>query len=110
MQYQLDVERMASNASEAAAFLRSLANEHRLLILCRLMDGELSVGALNDQLGLTPSNLSQHLSKLRGEGLVAARREGTVLYYRIVSPEVRSILGALYEAFCQPATSDRARA
>jgi DNA-binding transcriptional ArsR family regulator len=87
-------------AGEAELFLRSLASRHRLVILCSLLDGECAVGALVKRLGLTQSNLSRHLAMLREEGLVATRREGTTIYYRIGSERVRPILAELYRLFC----------
>ena len=93
---------MESRATEAETFLRSLASRHRLMILCSLLDGEVSVGELGKRLPLTQSNLSRHLATLREEGLVATRREGTVIHYRIDSPRVRPILQELYRLFCQP--------
>ena len=91
---------LRKRAGEAEAFLRSLASRHRLMILCTLLDGERSVGELVRRLGLTQSNLSRHLAMLREEGLVATRREGTVIYYRIGSERVRPILAELYRLFC----------
>jgi DNA-binding transcriptional ArsR family regulator len=96
----MDIDVFADKAEQAAEFLRSLAHRHRLMILCKLMEGERSVGALNEELSLTPSNLSQHLARLREEGLVEHRREGTTLHYRLVSDDVRAVLGELYRVFC----------
>jgi ArsR family transcriptional regulator len=93
---------LEARAAEAEAFLRSLASRHRLMILCTLVRGEMTVGALGQHMGLAQSNLSQHLAKLRDEGLVATRREGTVIHYRIGSDKVRPMLEALYDLFCAP--------
>lgn len=95
-----DPATLEARAGEAEAFLRSLASRHRLMILCLLVEGEMSVGELHGRLALTQSNLSRHLGMLREEGLVAARREGTFIRYRIASPRVRSILTELYRLFC----------
>lgn len=100
MATKLEVADLEARAAEAEAFLRSLASRHRLTILCHLVDGEMSVGELNDRLGLTQSNLSRHLAMLREEGLVATRREGTTIHYRIASPHVRTMLTALHRMFC----------
>jgi DNA-binding transcriptional ArsR family regulator len=97
---KLEPAALRKRAGEAEAFLRSLASRHRLMILCTLLDGERSVGDLVRRLGLTQSNLSRHLAMLREEGLVATRREGTVIYYRIGSERVRPILAELYRLFC----------
>jgi DNA-binding transcriptional ArsR family regulator len=94
---------MEARATEAEAFLRSLASRHRLMILCSLLEGEMPVGALAQRLGLMQSNLSRHLATLREEGLVATRRDGTVIHYRIASERVRPILAELYRLFCQTA-------
>jgi len=91
---------LRKRAGEAEAFLRALASRHRLMILCSLIEGERSVGELGRHLALTQSNLSRHLAMLREEGLVATRREGTVIYYRIGSERVRPILAELYRLFC----------
>lgn len=91
---------LKKRAGEAERFLRSLASRHRLMILCTLLDGECSVGTLVRRLGLTQSNVSRHLAMLREEGLVATRRVGTVIYYRIGSERVRPILAELYTLFC----------
>ena len=96
----LDPAALEARAAEAEAFLRSLASRHRLMILCNLIDGEMSVGQLVQRLGLTQSNLSRHLAMLREEGLVATRRDGTSIYYRIASPRVQALLAELYRLFC----------
>jgi DNA-binding transcriptional ArsR family regulator len=93
-------ERLNEKAGEAEAFLRSLASRHRLMILCSLLDGELSVTDLGARLGLTQSNLSRHLATLRDEGLLGTRRERTTIFYRITSERVLPILAELYQLFC----------
>ena len=92
-----------ARAAEAEAFLRPIASRHRLMILCSLLDGERQVGELVRRLGLSQSNLSQHLAKLREEGLVTTRREGTAIHYRIGSDRVRPFLAELYRLFCADA-------
>ena len=96
----MDPAELEARAAEAEAFLRSLASRHRLMILCSLLEGEVPVGELVRRLGLSQSNLSQHLAKLREEGLVATRRDGTAIFYRIGSDRVRPILAELYNLFC----------
>ena len=98
----LDPATMEARAAEAETFLRSLASRHRLMILCHLTERESSVGELVRCLGLTQSNLSRHLAMLRVDGLVATRRDGVVIHYRIASDRVRPILAALYRLFCVP--------
>lgn len=92
---------MEQHAEAAARLLKSLANPHRLMLLCALADGELSVGALNNCVALSQSALSQHLAVLREEGQVATRRESQTIYYRLVEGPAVAILGILRQTFCQ---------
>lgn len=96
---------MSASADRAAEFLKSLGNRHRLLILCRLLDGERSVGDLTEFLGIRDSTVSQHLALLRREGLVRTRRDGQTIWYSICSDPAREVLGALYRGFCAPAAA-----
>jgi DNA-binding transcriptional ArsR family regulator len=91
---------LEAHAVAAESFLRSIANRHRLIVLCSLIEGEVSAGDLSRRLGLTQSNLSRHLGTLREEGLVATRREATTIYYRIASDRVLIILRTLHGMFC----------
>ncbi len=95
-----NLKKLKARVEEASAFLRSLASRHRLLVLCSLIGGEQSSGDLAVNLGLSASNLSQHLAVLRKERLVATRREGSTVYYRIGSHRVRPLLEELYRIFC----------
>ncbi|HRE61082.1 MAG TPA: metalloregulator ArsR/SmtB family transcription factor [Micropepsaceae bacterium] len=88
------------SAERAAALLRALANERRLLILCQLGDGELTVGALQARIGVSQSALSQHLALLREEGIVATRRAGQTIYYRIADPAAVQVIATLAGIFC----------
>ena len=99
----LTPEAMARNAGAAARFLRTLGNENRLMVLCSLGTGELSVSALLERVPLSQSALSQHLAVLRHEGLVDTRREAQTIHYRIADPRVLRIIPVLYELFCEPA-------
>jgi len=88
------------HVSEAASLLKKMANEHRLLILCTLGGGELSVGELNDIVPLSQSSLSQHLASLRGAGLVQTRREAQTIYYTLSgtrAQKIISVLSSIYE-------------
>jgi ArsR family transcriptional regulator, virulence genes transcriptional regulator len=88
-------------AAEAASLLRMLSNESRLLVLCHLaQSGELAVGELVQRIGLSQSALSQHLARLREEGLVANRKEAQSVYYRICDPRAQQILALLHDIFC----------
>lgn len=91
---------MKENAQEAAAFLKSLANEKRLLILCSLADEELSVGELNKRVELSQSALSQHLAWLRDANLVTTRREAQTIYYRLEGERALRIIATLKDIFC----------
>ena len=99
----LHPEQMAAAADEASELLKSLANRHRLLILCQLLDGERSVGELVEYLGIRDTVVSQHLALLRKDGLVAARREGQTVRYAIASRPAEQILAALAAIYCAPA-------
>ena len=96
-----ELDRMADNAKRASAFLKALAHESRLMILCILADGEKSVGELEQELGLRQPTVSQQLARLRADGLVATRREGKVINYSLASEEARVVIGAVYEVFCR---------
>ncbi len=93
---------MKEHASDAEKFLKQLANANRLMILCVLTEGELSVGDLNSRVPISQSALSQHLAKLRQAGFVATRRESQTIYYQLADPKVEAIIANLYEMFCNP--------
>lgn len=90
-------------ARDIASLLRAVANERRLLILCRLVElGEATVNSLADSVGLSQSALSQHLAKMRDEGLVTYRRESQTSWYRIADPRIEKLLATLHELYCRP--------
>lgn len=94
---------LEAKAGEAARLLRLLANERRLALLCHLIEeGEATVGRLAEAVGLSQPALSQHLAKLREDGLVVARREATALHYRLADPRVARLLVTLRDLFCAP--------
>lgn len=95
-----DLRQFEASAGRAAALLKALSNERRLMILCQLGERELQVGALQPLVGLSQSALSQHLALLREEGLVAARREGQAVFYRIADPAALRVIATLAEIFC----------
>lgn len=95
----IDLARFETRATQAAALLKALSNEKRLMILCRLGDRELQAGALCPLVGLSQSALSQHLALLREEGLVATRREGQSIFYHIADPAVVRVIATLAEIF-----------
>jgi len=91
----------AGQAAEAVVVLKSIAHEGRLLVLCYLSEaGELSVGELVDRIDLSQSALSQHLAKLRAEGLVATRKSSQTVYYRIADPRILTLLATLHDLYC----------
>jgi DNA-binding transcriptional ArsR family regulator len=92
---------LQEGAAKAATLLRTVGNEHRLLVLCLLIEqGEMSVGGLLERVELSQSALSQHLAKMRDEGLVGFRREAQTLYYRIENPDVEKLVATLKSIFC----------
>jgi ArsR family transcriptional regulator, virulence genes transcriptional regulator len=101
---EIDAEAMRRNAGAAARLLKTLANDQRLRVLCLLIGGELSVGQINDRIDLSQSALSQHLAKLREEGLVTTRREAQTIYYSLVGGPVQAIIQALHDIYCRPPT------
>lgn len=99
---------METAAEQASELLKSLANRHRLLILCQLIGAAKSVGQLADFLKLRDSTVSQHLSLLRRDGLVRARRDGQTIWYSVASPAARRVLETLFEIYCKPAAGSSA--
>lgn len=91
---------MAQYAEQAAALLKALAHPARLLVLCRLAEGETSVSDLQSLVGLSMSALSQHLAVLREMELVSTRRESQTIYYSLTEGPAVSVLDALYAAYC----------
>ena len=96
-----DAVAMSGKAQEASEFLKALAHEMRLLILCQLVDGEKAVGQLEETLGIRQSTVSQQLARLRLEGLVVARREGKQIYYSLQNQDVKSVIAVLVGMFCK---------
>lgn len=102
--HMLDPAAFEANAVEVADILRALANERRLQILCVLMEREeTNVGTLVSRIGISQSALSQHLAKMRDEGILAFRRESQTLWYRIVDPRIRELMAELYRLYCHKA-------
>lgn len=103
MNYEQDqplAEAMAEKAESVAEFLKGLANPHRILVLCALSKGERSVGELIAQTGIAPTSMSQHLAKLKAEGIVDFRRDHRTLHYFIAHPAVMELMAVLYVHFC----------
>jgi DNA-binding transcriptional ArsR family regulator len=104
---KIKIERMQAAADRASELLKAMANRHRLLILCQLVERERSVGELAEFLGIRDSGVSQHLALLRKDGLVVARRDGQTIWYSIASAEARALLSTLYDVFCAPTKGRR---
>ncbi len=96
---------MLAAADEASAMLKALANRHRLIIICQLIEQERSVGELAALLNIRDSTVSQHLALLRKDGLVTARRDGQTIWYSIGSPQARELVRTLYRVYCAPAAA-----
>jgi ArsR family transcriptional regulator, virulence genes transcriptional regulator len=106
----LDVDALIASAQQARGFLKALAHEARLLILCLLIDREKSVTEIEQMLSLRQPAISQQLARLRADGLVETRREGKNIFYSLARPEVREVIGSLHRAFCQqPPARSQAR-
>ncbi|MGO3343736.1 MAG: ArsR/SmtB family transcription factor [Marinomonas sp.] len=97
---EIPLDLMVKQAAQAAGFLKAISNENRLMILCYLLDEELSVTALNNKLPLSQSALSQHLAILRKDGLVATRRDSQTIFYRIGDTKVETLIRTLHDLFC----------
>lgn len=98
----MDLQALEASAGEASDLLKALSNPHRLLILCQLEGGERQVSQLQAGSGLSQSALSQHLARLREDGLIAARREGVAVFYSIANPAALKVIGVLAEIYCPP--------
>ena len=95
---------MLAAADQASTLLKALANRHRLIVICQLIENERSVGELAALLKLRSSTVSQHLALLRKDGLVTARRDGQTIWYSIGSAPARELVRTLYRVYCTPAS------
>ncbi|RUS59798.1 ArsR family transcriptional regulator [Pseudorhodobacter sp. E13] len=95
-------EQMMQNAFEAANFLKALAHEGRLMILCHLSSGPKSVTELENLLSSRQAAVSQQLARLRLEGLVSAQRDGKAIFYSLQDPKVVRAVALVYDMFCNP--------
>lgn len=100
MKTATDIASMQVAADRASALMKTLGHPGRLMILCNLAEGESAVGDLAEELEMSQSALSQHLMRMRSEGLVATRRESQTVYYRLAEGEVRQVIQSLYDIFC----------
>jgi ArsR family transcriptional regulator, virulence genes transcriptional regulator len=99
---EFDLDAMKTAAESASAIMKTLGHQGRLMILCQLATGEKSVGELSRLLDMPQSPLSQHLSRMRGEGLVRPRRDAQTVYYSLKSDEAGKIIECLYNLYCAP--------
>ncbi len=104
-----ELEQLFEQARAASDLLKALSHETRLLILCLLTEGEKSVSELESIMSMPQAAVSQQLARLRFDRLVATRREGRLIYYRIASDDVSGIVGQLYDMFCTPARDPKIR-
>lgn len=102
MKPPMDLATFEARAGEVASLLKALGNGRRLMVLCKLVEhDEMTVGHLAQAVELSQSAVSQHLAKMRDEGLVAFRRESQTLWYRIADARTARLLGTLYELYCK---------
>lgn len=102
MPTSVDLTSMHARAEEASRLLKALGNAQRLRVLCLLVRGEMSVGQINERLPeLSQSALSQHLAKLRDEGLVRTRREAQTIWYELPEGPAQAIIATLYKTYCE---------
>ena len=101
----MDLDLMQENAARASDLMKLLSHPHRLMILCELNQGERSVGELAERIGINQSPLSQHLARMRHEGVVEARREAQTVYYSLAGEETSAVISLLYSLYCQPGSA-----
>ena len=102
MDLEIDLELMRENATRASELMKLLGHPHRLMILCQLNQEECSVGELSERIGINQSPLSQHLARMRHEGVVKSRREAQTVFYSLAGPEISQVISLLYELYCEP--------
>ncbi|MDX0524305.1 transcriptional regulator [Sinorhizobium medicae] len=100
MKAGLSPAEMASRAGEVANLLKTLSHPARLMIVCTLVQGEYSVGELEEKVDVHQPHLSQHLTVLRGSGTVETRRDGKQIFYRLTGEKAARLVAALYDIFC----------
>lgn len=96
----MDLKKMHSAAADVSDLLKLLGHPDRLMVLCQLKFGEQSVGELSRNLGVKQSPLSQHLARMRHEGVVASRRDAQTMYYSITDKKIAEVIGVLYDLYC----------
>ncbi len=96
----VSVEKMRAEAERASSLMKVLGHPGRLMVLCHLSEGEMSVGEIAESLQMSQSALSQHLARMRAEGLVETRRESQTVFYRLADGDVRRVIENIYEIYC----------
>ena len=100
MKRRAQISEMEAAAERVSALMKTLGHKDRLLVLCNLAEGERAVGELANELNLSQSSLSQHLARMRNQGLVDTRRESQTIYYSLNDGDVRELIQSLYAIFC----------
>src|SRR6476659_4295815 len=99
----MDLATFEAKAGQVADTLKAIGNARRLMLLCKLVEhGEVTVGDLARDVGLSQSACSQHLAKMRDEGLITYRRESQTLWYRIADPRTKDLFATLHRLYCKP--------
>ena len=98
----MNLKELQSKAGIVEDLLKSVGNKNRLIVLCELLKGERSVSSLQNAIGLSQSALSQHLARLREDGIVSTRRKSQTIYYSLASDKVARLIGVLYQLYCAP--------
>ncbi len=107
----MNIQELEAQAEQAARLLKAMSNPHRLFVLCQLLNGERRVSELEDATGLSQSALSQHLARLRRDGVVVTRRAAQSIYYSLAGTDVHQVINVLHDIFCnKPETKAAARA
>ncbi|WP_333608897.1 ArsR/SmtB family transcription factor [Arsukibacterium sp.] len=96
----MQLDDMLKNSAKAIKLLKAVSNQRRLIILCHLLEGEMSVGEINEKLDLSQSALSQHLALLRRQKLVSTRKEAQTVFYRIDSAEAEALIALMHKLYC----------
>jgi len=104
-----DINEIHENAGRASDFLKGLANETRLVVLCALAEGEKNVSELEHLLGVRQPTLSQQLARLRADNMVSTRREAKQIYYSLASKDAKIVLGLIFELFCTGGSAELER-
>lgn len=101
MDMELDINELKANAQRASELLKAMSNEKRLMILCYLAAGEKAVGEMEKLVGLSQSALSQHLARLRRDGLVKTRRSSQTIFYSLSGGEAAAVMETLHGLYCK---------